>query len=105
MIVNCNDSDESKSSNQVPNVNFSFQANKLSVVFYDKTSDDGTIISREWNFGDGSPIINSQTTEQRHSYNDFKTYEVTLKVTDDKEQTGSFTQNLKRTNVRNLTPP
>ena len=95
MIVGCNDSEESnKSNDQIPKVDFSFQANNLSVTFQDNTHDDGSIVAREWDFGDDTPLIKSQSKEQEHLYNEYKSYDVTLKVTDDKGQTGIFKQNI-----------
>lgn len=54
------------------------------VVTFDASgsSDDGTIVTFAWEFGDGSPIVNGKTVQ--HTYTSPGTYTVTLWVTDDK---------------------
>jgi len=91
----CNESDDvKKKSDQVPNAHFSFEETALTVKFYDKSVDDGKIISREWDFGDRSPVIKSELTELSHTYGEFATYEVKLTVIDDKGQIDIFTQDI-----------
>jgi len=51
------------------------------------SSSSGNIVSYEWDFGDGSPksITGAQIS---HKYTDIGTYEVTLKVTSNQNETG-----------------
>jgi penicillin-binding protein 1A len=46
------------------------------------STDDGTIVTYAWEFGDGSPIVNGKTVQ--HAYASPGTYTVTLWVTDDR---------------------
>jgi len=55
------------------------------------TPDGGTIISYEWNFGDGTNATGKFTT---HAYIDNGTYAVTLTVTDDDGLTDTDSQNI-----------
>jgi len=55
------------------------------------TPDGGTIISYEWNFGDGTNATGKFTT---HTYTDNGTYAVTLTVTDDDGLTDTDSQNI-----------
>jgi penicillin-binding protein 1A len=55
------------------------------------SKDDGTITLYFWEFGDGSSAEGRHTA---HAYASQGTYEVTLWVTDDKDQTSSVTQSI-----------
>ena len=67
--------------NTPPVANFSSSASGLTVNFTDSSSDsDGSIVSRSWNFGDGTT---STATNPSKTYNTIGTYTVTLTVTDD----------------------
>ncbi|ALN64425.1 leupeptin-inactivating enzyme 1 [Lysobacter antibioticus] len=67
--------------NTPPVANFSSSASGLTVSFTDSSSDsDGSIVSRSWNFGDGTT---STATNPSKTYNTIGTYTVTLTVTDD----------------------
>lgn len=69
------------STNQAPTAAFSVLANGMSVQFTDASSDtDGTIVSRQWDFGDGST---STQTNPLKAYAAVGTYQVALTVTDD----------------------
>jgi len=46
------------------------------------TPDGGTIVSYEWNFGDGSPKVKELDPITTHTYSTYGTYTVTLNVTD-----------------------
>jgi len=64
---------------------YSFQAEK-------STSPNGTVEKYEWTFGDGSNKATTRTAT--HTYKTAGTYEVTLKVTDDKGDTGESSQKI-----------
>ncbi|RKQ42924.1 outer membrane protein assembly factor BamB [Roseivirga pacifica] len=62
----------------------------MELNFTDNSSDDGTITSYSWDFGDGTT---SDATNPTHTYSeDAKTYEVTLSVTDDEGAVGTYTK-------------
>ncbi|MGW4421018.1 collagenase [Streptosporangium sp. NPDC004631] len=76
--------------NQAPTAGFTFSSNGLAVNFTDGSSDsDGTIASRQWNFGDGAT---STSANPAHTYSAEGTYSVKLTVTDDGGATGTTTQ-------------
>jgi hypothetical protein len=58
----------------------------LECEFTDQSSDDGTIASRSWDFGDGQ---GSADEDPAHQYAAAGTYQVSLEVTDDQGATGS----------------
>jgi photosystem II stability/assembly factor-like uncharacterized protein len=67
--------------NQLPTAAFNHTVNGLTVNFTDASSDiDGTIVSWNWNFGDGSFSSEQNPT---HTYTTANTYIVWLKVSDD----------------------
>ncbi|MEI2454123.1 PKD domain-containing protein [Lysobacter firmicutimachus] len=67
--------------NNPPVANFSASASGLTVSFTDSSTDsDGSIVSRSWNFGDGTT---STATSPSKTYAAAGTYTVTLTVTDD----------------------
>ena len=53
------------------------------------STDDGSIVSYDWDFGDGNADTGSSVS---HTYADYGTYTVTLTVTDDMGATGSDTE-------------
>src|SRR5204863_438596 len=60
----------------------------LTCSFTDQSSDpDGTIASRQWNFGDGTAT--SSQANPSHTYSAGGTFTVTLTVTDNQNATGS----------------
>jgi len=66
--------------NQAPLADFSVNVNDLTANFVDASSDaDGTIVSRTWNFGDGSSSV---AVNPSRTYAAAGTYVVTLMVTD-----------------------
>ncbi|MFI6886691.1 collagenase [Streptosporangium canum] len=66
--------------NQAPSANFTFTVNGLATTFTDTSTDsDGTIASRQWNFGDGT---SSTSANPSHTYTTAGTYTVQLTVTD-----------------------
>ncbi|MGJ7902405.1 S8 family serine peptidase [Lysobacter sp. 1R34A] len=67
--------------NLAPAANFNSQVNGLTVTFADASTDkDGNIVSRSWNFGDGSAL--STATNPTRTYAAAGTYNVSLTVTD-----------------------
>ena len=72
-----------------PTANFSVVTTGLTASFSDSSSDsDGTIVSRAWNFGDGST---STATSPSHTYASAGTRNVQLTVTDNSGLTASKT--------------
>jgi PKD repeat protein len=66
--------------NAAPVANFTSTTSGLTASFTDTSTDsDGTIVRRQWNYGDG---VNSSTTNPAHTYAAPGTYTVTLTVTD-----------------------
>lgn len=66
--------------NTPPVASFSASVSDRNVTFTDASSDsDGSIVSRSWNFGDGTT---STATNPAHTYAAAGTYTVTLSVTD-----------------------
>lgn len=78
--------------NESPVADFNWTTESLFVSFTDTSTDpDGSIISWNWDFGDG----NSSTVQNpEHLYADSGTYNVSLTVTDDAGATGSTSQNV-----------
>jgi len=66
--------------NKAPQADFEVQCTDLTCSFSDKSKDDdGTIVSRVWDYGDGSPPSSTPS----HTYAAEGKYQVTLTVTDD----------------------
>ncbi len=54
------------------------------ITFFDKTFAEGTVISREWDFDDGTTLnLGNNDTIVQHTYTEPGEYEVTLKITDE----------------------
>src|SRR5262249_39558945 len=64
------------------------------------TDPDGTIVTRRWNFGDGSPI--TTTANPTHAYNTPGNYVVTLTVIDDNGAQDVASLNMSRLTVNHL---
>ena len=75
--------------NTAPTANFSSMTNGLTATFTDSSSDsDGSIVSRVWNFGDGTT---STATNPTKTYAAAGTYTVSLTVTDNGGATNTKT--------------
>ncbi len=70
--------------NEAPEASFSYTAENMyvdtTITFTDSSTDDGTISSWLWDFGDGTTSTEQNPT---HSYSEAATYTVELTVTDD----------------------
>jgi hypothetical protein len=78
--------------NVPPTANFGFATNALTATFTDGSTDsDGSIASRQWNFGDGST---STATNPSKTYAAAGTYTVSLTVTDDRGGTATTTRSV-----------
>jgi subtilisin family serine protease len=78
--------------NAPPTANFTFACVDLACGFTDASSDsDGSVASRNWNFGDAT---SSTATNPSHTYGSSGTFAVTLTVTDDGGASGSVTKNV-----------
>ena len=76
--------------NEGPTAEFTFSCVNLVCNFTDSSSDpDGTIVSRRWDFDDGT---NSSLTNPQHAYASKGDYQVSLEVTDDDGATGQTSQ-------------
>jgi PKD repeat protein len=81
-----------------PTAAFTYLCNSLDCVFTDGSTDDGTITTYAWDFGDGAT---SDVKDPNHSFTAAATapFNVKLTVTDDDGNTNSVTQ------VVTVTPP
>ncbi len=74
-----------------PTANFTSTVSNLTASFTDTSTDDGTIVSRSWDFGDGS---SSTAANPSHTYAAAGTYSVKLTVTDNEGKTGTTTRSV-----------
>ncbi|MES3628933.1 MAG: family 16 glycosylhydrolase [Longimonas sp.] len=84
---------EEDGGNTPPTARFTFEPNSPTVGeavnFTDESTDDGMIIARDWDFGDGATGAGETPT---HTYTAAGEYSVVLTVTDDEGATGTSTQ-------------
>jgi PKD repeat protein len=83
-----------------PTADFTFLCNSLVCTFTDASTDDGSIASQDWDFGDAT-TPHGTGTPINHTYaaTAATTYHVTLVVTDDAGLTGTVTKDI------TVTPP
>jgi PKD repeat protein len=75
--------------NETPLAAFSAVVDQHDVEFTDESTDDGTIVSWDWDFGDGN---DSTDQHPSHTYVNAGTYNVQLTVTDDEAGTDDVTE-------------
>lgn len=74
--------------NYAPEADFSSNVNGLTVTFTDKSTDDTSVTSHNWSFGDGS---SSSASNPSHTYSADGSYQVSLTVSDAQGLTDSKT--------------
>ncbi len=88
--------------NVAPSASFTFACTDLTCAFTDGSTDgDGTVVSRAWNFGDGT---GSTATNPSHTYA-AGTYTVNLTVTDDDGATGNTSKQVSVSATPTNNPP
>ncbi|PSQ76070.1 MAG: hypothetical protein BRD35_07290 [Bacteroidetes bacterium QH_7_62_13] len=94
--------------NDPPSADFDVSVNEYTADFTSSSSDDGEIVSSEWEFGDGETSTEENPT---HTYAENDTYQVTLTVTDDEGATDSKTMDVSTAlttfeiSIENVSPP
>jgi len=71
---------------------YTYEATVGDAIEFDGTQsydDDGDSLTFQWDFGDGSPIVEGDAAKLSHTYNEPDTYIVTLTVIDDKDAMNS----------------
>jgi PKD repeat protein len=83
-----------------PTADFTFFCNSLACTFTDASTDDGSIASQDWDFGDAT-TPHGTGTPVNHTYvaTEATTFHVTLVVTDDAGLTGTISKDI------TVTPP
>lgn len=87
--------------NAAPVADFSFTCNNLQCSFTDASTDDVGVVSRAWQFGDGST---SSSVNPVRTYATGGTYTVTLTVTDGASATASISKTVEATAPASPTP-
>src|SRR5919112_4805468 len=90
LVTACKDSHKPVDENAAPNASFTSTCSALRCDFEDSSSDDGDIVSWNWNFG-------SEGSSQRnpiYNYPSAGSYPVSLTVTDDQGVSSSVTRSV-----------
>lgn len=96
-----------RSSNAQPNVDptagftFSCSVNSCDFDGTSSTDSDGTIVSYEWDFGDGATALGATA---QHSFAAAGTYQVVLRVTDDRSGAAEFSADVTVDDPPNVSP-
>jgi len=77
--------------NEKPEADFTFSADGTRVVFASNSTDDGSIVSWDWDFGDGGTGDGEVVS---HEYSSAGSYDVTLTVIDGNEAIDSTTKEI-----------
>jgi PKD repeat protein len=89
--------------NVLPVSNFTFVATGLDTVFQDTSTDsNGTLVSWQWDFGDGTQ---SSIQNPSHSYASAGPYVVKLTVTDNESGSNAVTKNVSVAAIAVVAPP
>jgi hypothetical protein len=89
LVTACKDSNKPNEENQAPVAGFSATCSALRCDFQDSSTDDGDIVSWNWNFGSAG----SAQKNPFYVFSSAGSYPVTLTVTDDHGLTSSVTKN------------
>ncbi len=91
-------------SNLPPTANFNFSADFLNVQFTNLSTDsDGSVVSSEWDFGDGSRTVSEENP--RYTYFSPGSYNVQLTVTDNDGATDTFARTVEVSEQPVNSPP
>ena len=82
---------EPESASTTPTASFTFFTTLLEVTFTDASTDDGSIVSWAWGFGDGATSTDQNPV---YTYAASGTYSVSLTVTDDSGETDTVSQDV-----------
>jgi PKD repeat protein len=90
-LAACDDSADLEE-NTAPVAEFTFECAQLACTFTDASSDaDGSVASRQWDFGDGGTAT---SLDPAHTYEEPGTFEVTLTVTDNADESHTVTHSV-----------
>jgi hypothetical protein len=90
LVTACKDTTPPEKENLAPTADFSFKCSALRCDFHDSSTDDGQIVSWNWNFG-------AAGSAQRHPFHIYSTagsYPVSLTVTDNEGVTSIASKNV-----------
>jgi len=88
LVTACKDSQKPDDENLSPNANFSFACSALRCDFQDTSTDDGSLVSWNWNFG----AEGSSQRNPNYIYSSAGSYQVSLTVTDNDGATSNISK-------------